>query len=795
MTMKLLTLALALLSASTVSASTTWTLQSKEYQVDTLYHATVGPGTTQTSLELSGPSKLRVFYTVTDLTHPNVEMRVVMAGDKYAACATVSSMAQGKTTSTEQYFAGVNADFFGNNAPIGSTVVDNEIYNLSNNGWTSWAMVNGKTPVANIMEFTGTVSSATASHQLSGVNTSRYENNLIIYTSRKSNNTGTNIYGSEVAMKPVQGKLVMFGKTVYTVTSAPSTAGSMAIPAGEVVLSGHGTADAFIKSLKIGDEVTVDISLLNGQEKYSSVSQMAGGQPMIVSDGKVLDTEGALDHLTSLNPRTAIGHDATATKLVMMVVDGRSSTSVGVVSRQLADMMIQVGCTEAMNFDGGGSSALYIKELGVRNTPSDGKERAVTNAVFAVSVAPEDNAVAALEFEQKKIALPRYCYYTPRVFAYNKYGVLIDADFKDYTLSCPAELGSVTADGKMLFTNGSGYHALTATANGVSTSVPVEVSAANPHLRLENVIVDPYNPYTIEVVALVEEKDIPVDNTAITWSSDDNTVASVDEKGVVSGLKDGETVIRGTVDDIVLELPVKVEVPKARHLSVYTPSTAFTTAKSGTKDITVTNLETGGFGVDFTVSSTRTAYLEVQAEAQSFAIPDSLRLVVNPGTSKITSVYVGYLNLSGRKSTKTYNVELTGDNNNVMLVPMTDLFDVKDRANFPMKLTGLRFYFSNANGSTHHIEVPSYSFVYDNVDEENGIDAITADATSGKLILSENPIYGGQTVTVSVNGEIKVYSLNGEQVAESRGYSFTAPAHAGVYLVKVGQATAKLIVK
>ncbi|MDE7153911.1 MAG: phosphodiester glycosidase family protein [Muribaculaceae bacterium] len=794
--MKYFTLALALLAVATADAATTWTLQSKEYQVDTLYHANVGPGTTQTSLKLSGGSNLKVFYTVTDLTHPNVEMRVVMAGDKYSACNTVSSMAIGKTTPTEQYFAGVNADFFGNSAPIGSTVVNQEIYNLANNGWTSWAVVNGKTPVANEMTFAGTVTSPSASHPLSGVNTDRYTNYLVIYTNRKSNNTGTNIYGYEVALKPAEGKPgVMFGKSVYTVTTAPSSAGSMAIPAGQVVLSGNGTADIFVKSLKVGDEITVDLSLVNGEKQYSDVRQMAGGKPMIVSGGQVLDTQGALDHLTSLNPRTAIGYDATGTKLVMLVVDGRSSASVGVISRQLADMMIQLGCTEAMNFDGGGSSALYIKELGVRNNPSDGRERAVTNGVYAVAVAPADKEVAALEFEQKSIALPRYCYYTPRVYAYNKYGVLIDADYKDYSLNCPSDLGSITSDGKVLFTNGSGYHALTATANGVTASVPVMVSTANPRLRFDNVLVDPYKPYTIEIVALVEGKDIPVDNSALIWSSDDENVAAVDENGTVSGVSQGETVIRGKVDDITLELAVKVEVPQSRYLKVYPVGTAYTTAKSGTKDIAVTEDESGCLSVDFTISNTRSPYLEVQASSLSFAIPDSLRLEINPGSANITSIYVGYINESGRKATKSYNVELPNDKSSAVLIPVSDLTGTADRSRFPLSLTGLRFYFSNANASTHHMTIPAYDFVYDNIKDEGGIEAPVDDAAASALHFSENPVAPGQYVEINADGTIKIYNIAGELVGESDSHGFTAPANRGIYLVTTGTQTGKLIVR
>ncbi|MEE0979094.1 MAG: phosphodiester glycosidase family protein [Muribaculaceae bacterium] len=791
--MKIYPLALALLAFLPAQAGTSWTIQYKAYQVDTLYHATVGPGTTQTSLHLSGGSNLDIFYTVTDLTNPNVEMRVAMANDKYAACATVSSMAKNHSTETEQYFAGVNADFFGNQAPVGSTVVNKEIYNLANNGWTTWAMVNRKTPVANEMSFNGSVASGSASHKLSGVNVTRYENYMVIYTNRKGSTSGTNVYGSEVALQPVSGTLVSFGKNTYKVTSAPSSAGSMAIPAGQVVLSGNGTAADFVKSLSIGDEVTVDITLINGSESYTDVSQMAGGKPMIVSGGKVLNTQGALDHLTSLNPRTAIGFDPTGTKLVLLVVDGRGA-SVGVVSRQLADIMIQLGCTEAMNFDGGGSSALYVKEMGVRNKPSDGSERAVTNGVYAVAVAPVDNEVATIEFEQKHIALPRYCYYSPRIYAFNKYGVLIDTDYKGYTLSCSDELGTVTAEGNVLFTNGSGYHALKATANGASATIPVEVSKASPRMRLGEAIIDQFNPYSAEVVAEVQGSDVPVANTALTWTSDNPSIATVNEAGVISAVAEGQTIIRAEIDDIKLELPVKAQIPTSRYLSIHTPETTFKTAKSGVKDITVENDGKGGFSTKFTISSTRKPYLEVQAEATTFAIPDSLRLVVNPGSAKISSVYLMYTNLAGRTVSQPYTVDFPNDENSVMLIPVADIADKSIREVFPLRLNGLRFYLGNANATTHTITVPSYSFVYDNIKDEDGVESVIDNATS-KLTFSPNPVERGAVVTLSAEAAVSIYTLAGAKVAETYGNSFTAPATPGIYIVKAGKLTGKLIVK
>ena len=79
---RLISCVLALLYVMAGFASGTWILHGKEYRVDTLYHAYIGPGTTQTSIKLAGPVNLRVFYTTTDTkstmfyhsVHPNLSV-------------------------------------------------------------------------------------------------------------------------------------------------------------------------------------------------------------------------------------------------------------------------------------------------------------------------------------------------------------------------------------------------------------------------------------------------------------------------------------------------------------------------------------------------------------------------------------------------------------------------------------------------------------------------------------------------------------------------------------------------
>ena len=96
---RLISCVLALLYVMAGFASGTWILHGKEYRVDTLYHAYIGPGTTQTSIKLAGPVNLRVFYTTTDLKNENVDVRAIKHKDTLTGLGTVSNAAESHSTS------------------------------------------------------------------------------------------------------------------------------------------------------------------------------------------------------------------------------------------------------------------------------------------------------------------------------------------------------------------------------------------------------------------------------------------------------------------------------------------------------------------------------------------------------------------------------------------------------------------------------------------------------------------------------------------------------------------------
>jgi hypothetical protein len=121
-----------------------------------------------------------------------------------------------------------------------------------------------------------------------------------------------------------------------------------------------------------------------------------------VKDGKVCDgTSGcSISGSPELAPRTLLGVDERRTRAYFVVVDGRDGASArGMTLREAARLMKStVGAWDAINLDGGGSSALFVRgEGGIVNAPSDGRERPVPNGVVVVRRVADAGTDAAAE--------------------------------------------------------------------------------------------------------------------------------------------------------------------------------------------------------------------------------------------------------------------------------------------------------------------------------------------------------------------------------------------------------------
>lgn len=99
----------------------------------------------------------------------------------------------------------------------------------------------------------------------------------------------------------------------------------------------------------------------------------ANGIPMVLSGAAQSGCYDSAD-----NPRSAICMEADGVHMWMIVVDGRSSSAAGMTCNEIRSLMLDLGCYDGLMLDGGGSSTLVING-DVKNDPSDGSLRTVSN--------------------------------------------------------------------------------------------------------------------------------------------------------------------------------------------------------------------------------------------------------------------------------------------------------------------------------------------------------------------------------------------------------------------------------
>ena len=122
-----------------------------------------------------------------------------------------------------------------------------------------------------------------------------------------------------------------------------------------------------------------------GFEKWKMKTAIGGG-PVLLQNGEIKITNNeevkfAGSAINDKHPRTAMGYTKD-NKLIILVVEGRNPNAGGATLTQEAQILKDLGCIEALNLDGGGSSCLLVNGKETIK-PSDKTQRAVP-AVFIV---------------------------------------------------------------------------------------------------------------------------------------------------------------------------------------------------------------------------------------------------------------------------------------------------------------------------------------------------------------------------------------------------------------------------
>ena len=181
----------------------------------------------------------------------------------------------------------------------------------------------------------------------------------------------------------------------------------------------------------------------------------------IVKDGVNMQTTA--NH-TDAAPRSVVGIKPDGT-VVIMLNDGRQSPySAGMSMYELAEVMLDLGCSFAVNCDGGGSSTYLSQrpgeELKINNIPSDGTERDTTTGILFISTAP-----ATGEFDRATISTSSE-FYTPNseiqfeAFGTDLVGTPADIPAEATWVLSDDSFGTISADG--LFTSNGKIGSVTA---------------------------------------------------------------------------------------------------------------------------------------------------------------------------------------------------------------------------------------------------------------------------------------------------------------------------------------------
>ena len=347
----------------------------------------VGPGIKYHSVYKTSVGPYNIKILEIDIKHPKNKINTVLAKDVLGTgFEKTSSMAKRSSRSGHVVIGAVNADFFGISEPynpytflIGSMIKDNEYTFGRVSPRPSFAIDTAKRLIIDNIGFSASLKTKQGYvRTISSLNDTVRSNMLVVYNKYFGTSTKTNNTVTEVKLKRLT-PLVIDDSIRFVVKAKNVGIGNMSFSSDEYVLSGNGTEKAFLDtSILVNDTITI---IFRTNPSRGNIFSMTGGGPALVVNGVI---PGGLQ--TAVHPRTAVGFNEDSTKVFFVTVDGRQpGFSVGMSLPELANYMKSIGCHNAVNLDGGGSTTMVVRNK-VVNSPSDAAgERSVANALLAIS--------------------------------------------------------------------------------------------------------------------------------------------------------------------------------------------------------------------------------------------------------------------------------------------------------------------------------------------------------------------------------------------------------------------------
>ena len=335
---------------------------------------------------------------------PNLELRPIMAHKEfYPISHNKKCECLSKIVAKEKAIAGINADFFPfNNTPIGAMVKNNILLskpypNRSVFGWSKKAV-----RITNLTWSAKLIPEGRSPINIDGFNEECKQNQIVLFTKSSGRAVAKpmNVYA---AIKLNNNRLAPSGRWEGKYVGLFIDTPSVIIPDGHIILAAKGAPGAKLSSLKTGQKVTIEMKTTGFD--WDRIKNAVGGGPLLVSDGVIQIASRKerfrKDVYQSRTSRTAIGYTDSG-EIWLVSVDHKRPFSSGATLKELAQVMLNLKCKNAMNLDGGSSCSQNVHGISINNQRGD-KESPIANALLVFGQNPTHSAQYKLQISGPSI--------------------------------------------------------------------------------------------------------------------------------------------------------------------------------------------------------------------------------------------------------------------------------------------------------------------------------------------------------------------------------------------------------
>jgi hypothetical protein len=279
----------------------------------------------------------------------------------------------------------------------------------------------------------------------------------------------------------------------------------------------------------------------------------------------------------------------------------------------------------------------------------------------------------------------------------------------------------------------------------------ISMSPAPIHFRLDSVLCGPSNPYKVEVQAIVNDKPIDLYSEALTWTSLNPVVATVNEVGEITGHASGTTQVIGQIDDFLDTISVRVEMPADsiivwddfRNVASWELKGSPT---SFNPSLTIPEDASASVVLNFTYGSGRNPFIQLSKDSLLFSKPEK---ILFPITSNAVFEKVIVM-IRANNSTTTEQITFlnpTPGQENILEIDVDERFGT-DVAIFPLHFLSVKFVPNSETAKGEcYITLPGIIEVFS--EETSDLESINSSSSNSSLKYIKNG-----TLYIQSNGEI-----------------------------------------